>query len=84
MERNFSKILNPPSSISQNNGGAVYVGDGGLVYSVSTQLSSNSAGSTAGTRAGGAVATNGGRACFIASSFHDNFDQASRRTIVTF
>jgi hypothetical protein len=76
--------MNPPSSIYQNNGGAVDVGDGGLVYSVSTQLSSNNAGSSAGTRAGGAVEINSRRACFNASTFQENIDQASRRTIVTF
>jgi hypothetical protein len=60
------------------------VGDGGLVYLVSTQLASNSAGSSAGARVGGAVAINGGRAFFDASTFQGNTDQASRRTSVEF
>lgn len=58
------------------------MGDGGLVYLVSTQLASNSAGSSAGARAGGAVAIYGGRAFFDASTFQGNTDQASRRTSV--
>ncbi|GAQ83565.1 hypothetical protein KFL_001530075 [Klebsormidium nitens] len=66
------------SNKAQDYGGAVYVGEGGLAYLVSTQFSGNSAGAPAPTsaRAGGAVAVQGGRAFFDAAVFTANADQS--------